>query len=263
MNLFRTRLPVLSLALLALGPMAGGAQPTGASKTSSKPAIVLVHGAFADGSSWAKVIPLLERDGYAVTSVQNSLTSFADDVATTKRVIDAQKGNVIAVGHSYGGAVISGAAAGNPNVKALVYVAAFGPEAGEKFGEMLEKRGHSDLGPSLRPDAAGFVYIDRAKFHDVFAKDLSLQEARVMAATQRPINGAIFGASVDNPAWKTIPSWYLVATEDRSITPELERFMAKRMNARTKEIKSSHVPMLSHPGEVSKWIDTAAKATAN
>src|SRR2546426_6946709 len=224
--------------------------------------IVLVHGAFADGSSWRHVIPLLEQDGYGVIAVQNPLTSFADDVATTKRVIDAQKGPVVAVGHSEGGAVITSAAAGNPHVKALVYVAAFAPDAGEKINELLAKYGPTPLDAALVPDAAGFLYIDRAKFREVVAKDVSLAEARVMAATQKPIAGATFGGSVDTPAWKTIPSWYLVAQEDQAIKPELQRFMAKRMGAHTTEIKSSHVPFISHPKEVAKLIKEAASAAA-
>ncbi len=231
--------------------------------TSDKPAIVLVHGAFADGSGWRHVIPLLEQDGYTVIAVQNPLTSFGEDVATTKRVIDAQKGSVVAVGHSYGGAVITGAAADNPHVKALVYVAAFAPDAREKIGELLDKYGPSAFSAALAPpDAAGFLYIDRAKFHDVYAKDVSLAEARVMAATQKPIAGAAFGGSVDTPAWKTIPSWYLVAQEDQAIKPELQRFMANRMGAHTTEIKSSHAPFISHPKAVAKLIKEAASAAA-
>jgi len=252
---------ILGLASVAAGVTPSDPSTTQQGKTAAKPSIMLVHGAFADASGWARVITLLERDGYEVTAVQNPLTSFAEDVATTKRLIDAQKGNVVVVGHSYGGAVITGAATGNPKVKALVYVAAFGPDAGEKFGEMLDKFGKSALGPALRPDAAGFLYIDRAQFRDVFAGDVSIGEARVMAATQKPINGASFGASVDSPAWKTIPSWYLVASDDRAIKPELERFMAKRMGAHTKEIKASHVVFISHPKEVATLIDAAAKAT--
>src|SRR3989441_3516006 len=200
---------------------------------SAKPVIVLVHGAFADGSCWRHVIPLLEQEGHAVIAVQNPLTSFPDDVATTERVIDAQQGSVVAVGHSYGGAVITGAAAGNPHVKALVYVAAFAPDAGETIGELFDKYGPSAFSAALAPpDAAGFLYIDRAKFHDVYAKDVSSAEARVMAATQKPIAGAAFGGSVDTPALKTIPSWDLVAQEDRGIKPELQRYMAKRMGDR-------------------------------
>jgi pimeloyl-ACP methyl ester carboxylesterase len=163
------------LFLLNLTSVAGG--------VSMKPSIVLVHGAFADGSGWQKVIPILEADGYFVTAVQNPLTSLPDDVATTKRVIDGQKGPVVVVGHSYGGAVITGAAAGNSNVKALVYVAAFAPESGEPLGAPGEKFAPSPLSSALVPDAAGFLYIDRAKFHDVFCKDLSEADARVMAAT--------------------------------------------------------------------------------
>ena len=227
-----------------------------------KPAIVLVHGAFADGSGWRHVIPLLELDGYAVIAVQNPLTSFGDDVATTKRVIDAQAGSVVAVGHSYGGAVITAAAAGNPHVKALVYVAAFAPDSGERISELLDRYGPTPLSMALAPDGAGFLYIDRARFHDVVAKDVSLAEARVMAATQKPIAGAAFGGSVDTPAWKTIPSWYLVAQEDQAIKPELQRFMAKRMGAHATEIKSSHVPFISRPKEVAKLIKEAASAAA-
>jgi pimeloyl-ACP methyl ester carboxylesterase len=226
------------------------------------PVIVLVHGAFADGSCWRHVIPLLQRDGYPVIAVQNPLTSFADDVTTTKRVIDAQTGSVVAVGHSYGGAVITAAAAGNPHVKALVYVAAFAPESGEKIKDLLDKYGPTPLSHALSPDAAGFLYIDRARFREVVAKDVSSAEARVMAATQKPIAGAAFGGSVDTPAWKTIPSWYLLAQEDLAIKPELQRFMAKRIGAHTAEIKSSHVPFISHPKEVVKLIEEAASAAA-
>jgi pimeloyl-ACP methyl ester carboxylesterase len=227
---------------------------------STKPTIVLVHGAFADGSSWSKVIPILERDGYYVIAVQNPLTSLADDVATTKRVIDAQKGPVVAVGHSYGGAVITDAAAGNTNVKSLVYVAAFAPDAGEALAAAGAKFAPPALGKALVPDAAGFLYIDRAKFHDVFCKDVPGAEARIMAATQKPVNGSVFGAIATNAAWKNVPSWYIVCSEDQAINPETERFLAKRMNAKTTEIKSSHVPFLSHPKDVARVIEAAANA---
>src|SRR2546425_7404418 len=167
--------------------------------TGDNPVVVLVHGAFADGSSWRHVIPLLEQDGYGVIAVQNPLTSFADDVATTKRVIDAQKGPVVAVGHSYGGAVITSAAAGNPHVKALVYVAAFAPDAGEKIKELLAKYGPTPLDAALLPDAAGFLYIDPAKFCAGVAKDGSLAEARGMAPAQKPNPRAAFWGSGATP----------------------------------------------------------------
>ncbi len=224
-----------------------------------KPTIVLVHGAFADGSSWQRVIPILQKDGYTVIAVQNPLTSLAADVETTKRVVDAQTGPVVLVGHSYGGAVITAAAAGNANVKALVYIAAFAPEPGEPLGALGEKY-PTELGGALRPDKAGFLYIDPAKFHALFAADLPAAETRVFAAAQKPIIGSVFGSSVDQAAWKTIPSWYIVSQDDKAINPEQERFYAKRINAKTTEIKSSHVPFLSHPAEVVRVIEQAAGA---
>lgn len=238
---------------------ADDAQDVIAAKT--RPTIVLVHGAWADGTGWQAVIPLLEEDGYPVIAVQNPLISLANDVETTKRVIDAQTGPVIVVGHSYGGAVIGGAAAGNPNVKALVYIAAFALDVGEPGGALLAQY-PTALGTALVPDAAGFLYIDRAKFRSVFAGDVDRTTARVMAAAQKPVNSAIFGETLTAAAWKTIPSWYMVATDDKALSPDMERFLAKRMNATTVEIKSSHVPFISHPKDVVKLIEKAAKATA-
>jgi pimeloyl-ACP methyl ester carboxylesterase len=230
-----------------------------AGTTSNKPRIVLVHGAFADATGWQHVIPLLAQAGYPVIAVQNPLTSLADDVATTKRVIEAeaQKGPVVVVGHSYGGAVITGAAGGIPNVKALVYLAAFGPEVGEPVGAYLEQY-PALLGTGLVPDAAGFVYIDRDKFSEIFAKDVDATEAFVMAATQKPINGQIFGQGPTAAAWKTIPAWYLVSKGDNAINPDLERFYAKRMGATTSEIDASHVAFISHPQAIFALIETAA-----
>src|SRR5262245_32851804 len=231
-----------------------------AAQQASQKTVVLVHGAFADASGWSRVIPILERDGYFVTAVQIPLTSLPDDVATAKRVVDAQKGPVVLVGHSYGGAVITGAAAGSPNVKALVYLAAFAPEAGEPLGEPGKKFAQPPLNSALVPDSAGSLYIDRAKFHDAFCKDLPDAEARVMAATQKPLAGSVFEASVSTAAWKTVPSWYVVSSQDRAIHPELERFYAKRIGATTSEIAASHVAFLSHPREAAKVIEAAARA---
>ena len=224
----------------------------------AKPTIVLVHGAFADGSSWSYVIPILQKDGYNVIAVQNPLASLAGDVETTKRVIDAQQGPVVVVGHSYGGAVITQAAAGNPNVKGLVYIAAFAPDANEPIGAFGDKY-PTALGTAFRPDAAGFLYIDRARFRELFAADVPAAETSVLAATQKPIIGSVFGASVTQAAWKTIPSWYLVAQNDKAINPELERFYAQRMKATTVEVASSHVPFVSHPDVVVKLIEQAAR----
>lgn len=255
------RVQVFIARLLLIGLILAGfavvlfAQPPSA----VKPTVVLVHGAFADASGWNDVIKLLQKDGYKVIAVQNPLASFAGDIETTKRVIDAQTGPVVVVGHSYGGAVITGAAAGNTNVKALVYIAAFAPEAGEPVGAFLEKF-PSDLGTALSPDAAGFVYINVAKYHDVFAADIPRRETSAMAVAQKPIFGAIFGQSTPVAAWKTIPSWYVVAQQDRSINPDLERFYAKRINARTTEIRGSHVVFISHAREVTAVIEDAARS---
>ena len=237
--------------------LAGLAGSLGAQAPAAKPTIVLVHGAFADGSSWSRVIPILQRDGYNVTAVQNPLTSWAADVETTKRALARETGPVILVGHSYGGAVITQAAAGNSNVKALVYIAAFAPEVGEPLGSLGEKY-PTPLGTALKPDASGFLYIVPEKFHDVFAADLPEVETRVAAATQKPIIGSAFGATVDQAAWKTIPSWYLITLDDQAINPEQQRFYVKRMGAKSAEIKSSHVPFLSHPDVVARFIEQAA-----
>jgi pimeloyl-ACP methyl ester carboxylesterase len=225
----------------------------------SKPAVILVHGAFADGSSWARVILLLEREGYRVTAVQNPLTSLADDVATTRRVIraQAQAGPVVVVGHSYGGAVVTEAAAGEPGVKALVYVAAFAPDAGESVADLNARFAPAPLAAALSPDAAGSLYVDRARFRDVFCADLPAPEASVLAATQKPVAGACFTAPAGAAAWRATPSWYLVARDDRAIGPDLQRFLARRMGARVTEVKSSHVPFLSHPEEVARLIEQA------
>ena len=234
----------------------GGAAARGAAGTT----IVLVHGAFADGSSWQNVIPLLQRAGYKVRAVQNPLTSAAGDVETTRRAIKVETDSgrdVVAVGHSYGGYVITGAAVGNPKVKALVYVAAFAPEANERVDAFL-KQYPSDLGTALVPDAAGFLYISEPKFHSVFAGDLPERQARVAAAAQKPIIGSAFGATVPAPAWKTIPSWYVVSRQDRALNPDLERFYAKRIKARTTEVDGSHVAFISHPDVIARVILEAA-----
>jgi pimeloyl-ACP methyl ester carboxylesterase len=241
----------LSIVILALAPFAYAASP--------KPTIVLVHGAFADGSSWSKVIPILERDGYSVTAVQIPLTSLADDIATAKRALASQKGPVVLVGHSYGGAVITGAAAGNANVKSLVYVAAFAPDANEPLAAAGSKFAAPPLNAALVPDPGGFLYIDRAKFRENFCQDVPEAKARVMAATQKPLHNSAFGAAVPEAAWKTIPSWYIVSSKDRAINPDLERFYAKRAGAKTTEIASSHVAFISHPHEVVKVIENAAQ----
>jgi pimeloyl-ACP methyl ester carboxylesterase len=173
-------------------------------------------------------------------------------------MIASQTGDVILVGHSYGGAVISAAGAGEPKVKALVYVAAFAPDAGEKIGELIASHAPAPLGTALVPDSAGFLYIDRVKFHEVFAQDVSKGEAAIMAATQKPVAAASFGEPLAAAAWNTVPSWYVVSKQDHAINPDLERFFAKRMKATTSELDASHVSFISQPAEIAKVIEAAA-----
>jgi pimeloyl-ACP methyl ester carboxylesterase len=232
------------------------------SSSDRKPTIVLVHGAWADGTSWQHVIPLLDRDGYSVVAVQIPLSSLADDVAMTRRVIRNQKGSVVVVGHSYGGMVMTGAAAGEPNVEALVFISAFAPDVGEALGPSGAKFAPAAGGAAVVPDSSGYLYIDQAKFHDAFCKDVSEAEARVMAVVQKPLAAAIFGQTLDSAAWKTIPSWYLVSQDDQMINPDQERFYAKRLNAKTIEVKASHASLVSRPVEVATLIDDAAVSTA-
>jgi pimeloyl-ACP methyl ester carboxylesterase len=250
-----TRKLMFGTALAALLGTAASAAPA----TTAKPTIVLVHGAFADAAGWGRVIPILQHDGYEVIAVENPLQSLDGDVANTKRVVEDQAGPVVLVGHSYGGAVITAAAVGNPNVKALVYLAAIVPDAGEPVAAFLDKY-PSDLGQARKVDKGGFVSIDPGKFRQVFAADLPAAEAAIAAATQKPIAAAAFGASVPVAAWKTIPSWYVVSKQDHALSPDLERFYAKRINARTSELDASHVAFISHPKEIAAVIEQAAGA---
>jgi pimeloyl-ACP methyl ester carboxylesterase len=245
----------LAVSLLAVSAAAISAPAS--AETVQKPAIVLVHGAFANASSWAEIVPILQRSGYEVTAVEGPLQSLESDVEWTKRVIDAQARPVVLVGHSYGGGVITGAAAGNPKVKALVYIAAFAPDDGEPLGAFGEKYPVA-LGAALRADAAGFLTVDRQRFRELFAADLPEAQTAVLAASQKPIAGNVFSSSVPWAAWKTIPSWYLLTTQDRALHPDHQRFYARRSNAKVIEVKSSHVPFLTHSAEVARVIVEAA-----
>jgi pimeloyl-ACP methyl ester carboxylesterase len=222
--------------------------------------IVLVHGAFADGSSWAKVISILQAKGYNVTAAQIPLTGFADDVAATNRALARQTGPVILVGHSWGGVVITEAGI-DQDVVGLVYVAAFGPDAGEVVGDLGKPYPPPPALAAPIVDPQGFMTLPTDAVQKHFASDLPPAEARVVAATQGPINASAFGTKVSSVAWKTKPSWYIVSTLDGAIAPDLERFFAKRMKATTTELNASHVSMLSKPNEVAAVImDAAAKA---
>jgi pimeloyl-ACP methyl ester carboxylesterase len=237
----------------------------------AKPTVVLVHGAFADASGFAASITSLIKDGYTVLAPPNPLRGLASDAASIRAFLSTITGPVVLVGHSYGGAVITQAAQGNPSVVALVYLAAYALDEGESAGEANALAGgttHLLEHLVLRPypgappgDADG--YIDPVWFQQIFAADVSRREAAVMAATQRPAALSALGAElVGSPAWATIPSWYLVAGHDRAIPPEAERAMAARMGAHLVEVRSSHAVMVSHPAAVTRLIESAARATS-
>ena len=219
--------------------------------------IVLVHGAFAGESSWSKVMVLLQAKGYDVTSVKNPLTSFKDDVDATNRVIAAQDGPVILVGHSYGGVVIT-EAGNNPKVVGLVYVAAFAPDAGQSITD-ISKDYPKPIGlDMLVPQADGFLIVSPAGIETAFAQDLTKEELAQLVAVQPMTHGSIFAAQPTQAAWRSKPSWYIVALNDHMIAPEQEASMARQLNATPTTLASSHVAMLSHPKEVAKVIEDAA-----
>jgi len=221
--------------------------------------IVLVHGAFADGSGWEDVYARLKQDGHAVTIVQNPLTSFTDDLAATKRAIDEADGPVILVGHSYGGAVIT-EAGNHSKVAALVYIAAFAPDKGESVGSLLKNPVPGAPVPPILPPQDGFVIVDRAKFHAAFAADVEPKKAAFMADSQVPWAVSAFNGQITQPAWRAKPSWYLVATEDLMIPVPAQRSMAKRAGATVVDSKGSHAIYVSQPGDVAALIAKAAKA---
>lgn len=220
--------------------------------------VVLVHGAWADGSSWSKVVPLLQKKGFNVMAVQLPLTSLDDDIAITENALAALHGPTVLVGHSYGGVVISGAANNAANVTALVYIAAFGLDEGESI-ESLGQQGPAPAGAAqIRPDDHGFLWIDRDGFPAAFAADVDPVEARVMAATQKPLSVRAYTAKSGPPAWRHIPSYYLVSANDQMIPPQAEQLMAKRMGATVRTVVASHASLVSHPKEVADIIFLAA-----
>jgi pimeloyl-ACP methyl ester carboxylesterase len=225
--------------------------------------VLLVHGAWVDGSSWSRVIPILQRRGYNVVAVQLPLTSLAEDVAWTRHVLaERLQGPTVLAGHSYGGAVISGAATGVENVIGLVFASAFAPDEGESLGELGSMFPPPPGLAFTQPDSLGFLWFDPAAIPANFAPDIPVAEARVLAAVQKPIAARAFADQAGPPAWKILPSWYLVSTEDRMINPDLERFMAARIGATTVEVRSSHASPASHPHQVAKLILAAAQAGA-
>jgi pimeloyl-ACP methyl ester carboxylesterase len=234
--------------------------PADAASSSPPKTVVLVHGAFADGSSWRKVIPLLEAKGLRVVAVQNPLSSLASDVDAAKRVIDAQPGPVILVGHSWAGVVISQAGV-NDKVKALVYVAAFAPPKGVSINDLGKGQPPAPWLAELQPDSAGYLRLSDSAVAKYFAQDLSAEDIRITAATQGPAFSGIFDEKITEAAYETKPSWYVVAKHDGMIAPDAQRAMASAIKAKTTEVDASHVVMLSRPEDVAAVIlDAAAEA---
>ncbi|MFD3454748.1 alpha/beta fold hydrolase [Streptomyces sp. NPDC058691] len=263
----------MATVTVAAGLLAVAVAPAGATKGASsshdrKPTVVLVHGAFADSSSWNDVIKKLQRDGYPVVAAANPLRGLASDAASVKSLLASIDGPVILVGHSYGGSVITNAAYGSDNVKALVYIAAFMPDKGESAIELSGKFPGSSLGDALRPvpftlpDGSQGVdlYIDQEKFHHQFAADVHPYTTHLMAATQRPVAAAALEEASGEPAWRTIPSWALVTGEDLNIPRAAQLFMAERAQSHVVELHSSHAPSVSHPGDVADIIEKAARS---
>jgi pimeloyl-ACP methyl ester carboxylesterase len=227
---------------------------------SNKPNILLVHGAWADGSSWSKLIPILKDAGYNTVATQQKLMSLEDDAETVRRAAEALDGPVLLVGHSYGGAVITEAAHLCSNVAGLVYIAGFAPDKGESLSIL------SSSGPvvppgaaAIRPDKYGLLWINREMFPENFCQDLDQMEAYVMAATQKPLSVSSFEGKVTDAGWKNLPCWYQVSTNDRMIPPQAEQFMAQRIKAKTISLASSHASMVSHPKEIGNFILGAAE----
>jgi pimeloyl-ACP methyl ester carboxylesterase len=220
--------------------------------------IVLVHGGFVDGSGWEGVYKILKKDGYNVSIVQNSTLSLADDVAATKRILAAQNGPVILVGHSYGGVVIT-EAGNDPKVAGLVYIAAFAPDRGESVAALIKDPPPGASVPPILPPEDGYLLLDKAKFAASFAADVGAERAAFMADSQVPWGVAALSGSITEPAWRKKPSWYLVATDDKMIPPPAQQFMSKRAESTVVEVKGSHAVYVSKPEAVAALIAKASQ----
>src|SRR5437660_2586210 len=223
--------------------------------------VVLVHGGFVDGSGWEGVYNILRKDGYRVAVVQNPAVSLADDVAVTKRVIDAQPGPVVLVGHSYGGAVIT-EAGNDPRVAGLVYITAFAPDKGESVNSLIKDPPPDAPVPPILPPRDGYLFLDKSKFRASFAGDVEAEKAAFMADSQVPWGVEALGGEISEPAWKSKPSWYLLATEDRMIPPPAQRFMSERAGSTVVEVAGSHAIYVSQPNAVAALIKQAAQGAA-
>ena len=227
----------------------------------SEMTIVLVHGGFVDGSGWESVYKILKKDGYSVAIVQNPTISLADDVAATKRIVHAQPGPVILVGHSYGGVVITDAG-NDPQVAGLVYIAAFAPDKGESVSTLIKDPPPGAPVPPILPPQDGYLSLDKGKFPASFAADVDEDKAAFMADSQVPWGVEALSGTISEPAWKTKPSWYLVATEDKMIPPPAQRLMSKRAGSTVVEAAGSHAIYVSQPDAVAALIEEAARGVA-
>jgi pimeloyl-ACP methyl ester carboxylesterase len=244
------------------------AAPLAPAATASKPAatmagpvhnIVLVHGAFVDGSSWNGVVARLQQKGYHVSSVQNPLTSLADDVAATRRVLARQDGPTMLVGHSWGGVVITEAGANAPNVAGLVYIAAIAPDLHETTVDLMKHGTQMPSGDAITADASGFLWLDRSRYHADLAADVPENVTRVLSAAQVPISAKALSETVSQVGWKEKPTWYVLTTKDRAVSPDVQRFMAERMGAKIVPMASSHLAPVSHAAAIADVIDRAAR----
>ena len=226
------------------------------------PNIVLVHGAWADGSSWSAVIERLQADGYTVTAPQFPLNTLAENVARLRQVLARQIGPTLVAGHSYGGQIITALGTDAPNVVGLVYIAGFGLDQGESIGALLAQGPPTPALAHLSIDQQGFAWLPEDDFVHHFAADVDPVKARVMYAVQQPLSVTALGDVMGVPAWKALPTWFLVADGDQTIPPDAERLFAKRMGATTVEISTNHVAMVSHPDDVLQLIETAARAVS-
>ncbi|KPH06487.1 alpha/beta hydrolase (plasmid) [Rhizobium acidisoli] len=243
-------------AALGSTALAANAAPVGTSDN-RKPTVVLVHGAFADGSAWNKVIPLLQNEGLKVVSVQNPLTSLADDVAATRRALDNETDPVVLVGHSWGGVVITEAGR-HESVKSLVYVAAFAPSEGQSVAELTKDYPTPSGFAHIIADKEGFLTLSPEGVAKHLAQDLPADQTSLMAATQGPVRGRNFEEKVSDAGWKTKPSWYVISEQDHMIQPDLQKAMAKKISAHVVSLSAGHTPQLSQPAEVAKVILAAA-----
>ena len=251
----------LIAGVIATTLLLGSSQDVAAAQPIGIKNVVLVHGAFADGSGWEPVAKILEQEGYTVSVAQPPETSYAEDVKYAKAAVDAMDGPVVIVGHSYGGSIIT-EAGNDPKVSALVYIAAFAPDEGESPASI--EQALPQASKAFKADSSGNWWIEQAHFAADFAADVPPAVSHFMAISQVPISTDSFTHKITNPAWKTKPSWYMVATSDRSINPEQERMMARRAHAKTVEVNASHVAYMSHPREAAKLIEEAAtSATIN